>query len=247
MKNYYNSQLIINKILTGEGLGSYRWHTRFTIPDDHGNKINEIEYLIRNSKINNESIILDWGCGMGWLVVYLAKKYNCRVEGINISKKQLFYANKLAVEEKVTHLTRFYLYDGKKLPFPNNRFDIVYSQEALVHAPDKQLAFGEIFRVLKPGGELSIQDWFANEENENWPALTRDIDIKFNTFLDSFQNTVRLCESLGFIDIATVDMHKKLGSEFLRPFGGFPFFNAISKNAFTVVFLSAQKPRINGK
>ena len=38
------------------------------------------------------------------------------------------------------------------LPFTDASFDVVFSKDALLHVPDKDALFAEIFRVLKPGG-----------------------------------------------------------------------------------------------
>ncbi len=46
--------------------------------------------------------------------------------------------------------------DAEKLPFPDNYFDIVYSNGVLHHSPDTPLTIKEAYRVLKPGGEAVI-------------------------------------------------------------------------------------------
>ena len=45
------------------------------------------------------------------------------------------------------------------LPFADASFDIVFSKDALLHVPDKDALFAEIFRVLKPGGVFAASDW----------------------------------------------------------------------------------------
>lgn len=41
------------------------------------------------------------------------------------------------------------------LPFNAATFDVVFSKDSMIHIPDKEALFAEVFRVLKPGG------WFA--------------------------------------------------------------------------------------
>lgn len=59
-----------------------------------------------------------------------------------------------------------YFYDGKNLPFDDNRFNLVFSTEILDHVPDIQYCLKEINRVLKPKGKLLISIPFAFPEHE---------------------------------------------------------------------------------
>lgn len=46
--------------------------------------------------------------------------------------------------------------DGENLPFADGTFDLVYSNGVLHHSPDTEQAIGEVYRVLKPGGQAVI-------------------------------------------------------------------------------------------
>lgn len=49
---------------------------------------------------------------------------------------------------------RFRVIDAQSIPFQDQRFDAVTANHMLYHVPDKDAAFSEIRRVLKPGGQL---------------------------------------------------------------------------------------------
>lgn len=69
-----------------------------------------------------------------------------------------------------------YFYDGKNLPFDDNRFNSVFSTEVLEHVPDIEYSLKEINRVLKPKGKLLISIPFAFPEHElpyDFRRLTR--------------------------------------------------------------------------
>ena len=46
----------------------------------------------------------------------------------------------------------------QSLPFPDGGYDVVWSQDALLHSPDRRQALGEAARVLAAGGELVFTD-----------------------------------------------------------------------------------------
>ncbi|MBI4675426.1 MAG: class I SAM-dependent methyltransferase [Chloroflexi bacterium] len=55
----------------------------------------------------------------------------------------------------------FQVQDATRLSFENNSFDLVGTFQVLHHIPDWQTAFGEMARVLEPGGYLLFSDFVA--------------------------------------------------------------------------------------
>jgi SAM-dependent methyltransferase len=56
------------------------------------------------------------------------------------------------------------------LPFPDARFTHAWIVEALPHLPDTPAALAEVFRVVRPGGHLAVQD-LVSEGGTPLPAL----------------------------------------------------------------------------
>ncbi len=60
--------------------------------------------------------------------------------------------------------------DAEELPFPNEHFDIVYSNGVLHHTPNTRKAILEVFRVLKPKGKAVIM-MYARDSLQYWLSL----------------------------------------------------------------------------
>lgn len=116
--------------------------------------------LLRKYK-NSKSKVLDHGCGIGLSLYYLAKYYK-DIIGLEIDKKNIEIAEKQF--KKLNCKAKLQLYDGRKLPYPNNTFDIIISMEVWEHAENPDLMLEEMNRVLKPDGILHI-----TTANKLWP------------------------------------------------------------------------------
>src|SRR5574343_209448 len=104
--------------------------------------------------------ILEFGFGTAQNIIILKQRFpDCNIQGIDIDPKIKTIAeyklNRAGIE------TPLFLYDGDKLPFEGNSFDKVYSS-LVFHQLDmitKLKCLLEIYRILKPNGELIIGDW----------------------------------------------------------------------------------------
>ena len=79
------------------------------------------------------------------------------VVGLDISKGEVVHASKRAKARGVDQRVQFVNADIEKVPLPDDSVDVVISNGAFCLAPDKEKAFKEVFRVLKPGGRYIIE------------------------------------------------------------------------------------------
>ena len=56
--------------------------------------------------------------------------------------------------------------DAQALPFSDGTFDAVVCQFGVMFFPDKQRAYREVFRLLKPGGRFLFSVWDRLETND---------------------------------------------------------------------------------
>ncbi|KAJ7027476.1 S-adenosyl-L-methionine-dependent methyltransferase [Mycena alexandri] len=126
-------------------------------------------YLAAQMGLRPGMRVLDVGCGVGGPAREIARFADVEVVGLNNNEFQLQrarrYTQKVGLEKQVT----FVRGDFMKLEeqFGKNYFDAVYAIEATCHAPSWEGVYGEIFKVLKPGGVFGVYEWCMTDK---WDA-----------------------------------------------------------------------------
>jgi len=103
--------------------------------------------------------VLDLGCGAGTdsLVASLMVAPEGSVTGLDMTPEMLEKAWAGAEELGAGNMT-FVEGEAERLPFDDAKFDVVISNGVIDLIPDKDAVFGEIHRVLVPGGRIQIAD-----------------------------------------------------------------------------------------
>jgi len=81
------------------------------------------------------------------------------------------------------------------MSFPDNSFDAVYAIEATVHAPSLEGIYGQIFRVLKPGGVFGVYEWLMTDAYDNDNLRHREIRLGIEVG-DGISNMCKIQEAL---------------------------------------------------
>lgn len=114
--------------------------------------------LTAESNIQPGMKVLDLGCGTGTLTVMLKQAYpNAKITGLDGDPEVLDIARiksrglNIQWDEGLT----------SSLPYPDSAFDRVVTSLVIHHlvTPDKRRAFQEVYRVLRPSGELYVLDF----------------------------------------------------------------------------------------
>ena len=128
--------------------------------------------ITKTLNTNQNSKILDIGCGRGRIAHYVHSLTQSEIYGYNIDEVQIKNAINYADFKKKSHKLKFKVADHhKKLPYEDNYFDASYSYQALwpfLKKKELQHAASELFRVLKPGGIYSCSEY----------VITQDFDFK---------------------------------------------------------------------
>jgi cyclopropane fatty-acyl-phospholipid synthase-like methyltransferase len=116
-------------------------------------------------EIDEESTVLEVGCGVGYTACEIAKRYGARVVGIDLSENMITNAKQRAKESKLDRLVEFRVEDVTKLPFDDAAFDVVIMESFLNILGETdaiEAALHEISRVTKPGGRVGANEVFVD-------------------------------------------------------------------------------------
>jgi sterol 24-C-methyltransferase len=99
----------------------------------------------------------------------------------------------------------------QQMSFPDNTFDAVYAIEATVHAPRLDGVYGEIFRVLKPGGIFGVYEWLMTEKYDNDNVEHREIRLGIEvgdgiSNMEKVSVALKAVESVGFELLVNEDL-----------------------------------------
>ena len=138
-------------------------------------------YLARRLALRPGMRVADLGCGVGGPLREIARFSGATIVGVNNNAYQLERARKLTAEAGLDHLAEFLESDFMRMDARDGAFDAAYAIEATVHAPDKAGCYGEVFRVIKPGGcfaayEYCLTDRF-DAENPGHRQIKRDLEV----------------------------------------------------------------------
>ena len=117
-----------------------------------------VQMMASKLKLNSNTKLLDLGSGYGGAARYLAKNFGCQVTCLNLSGNQNERNRDLNKKNNLDNLITVVEGNFEDIPFPENSFDIVWSQDAIVHSADRELVVQEVVRVLNDKGEFIFTD-----------------------------------------------------------------------------------------
>ncbi|MBF6129215.1 class I SAM-dependent methyltransferase [Nocardia brasiliensis] len=109
------------------------------------------------ASLTTASQVIDVAAGTG-LLSLLAAPQVARVHAIDFSEPMLARLNAAARAGGLTNIETK-VGDGQDLPYESDRFDAGFSMFGLMFFPERAKGFGELFRVLRPGGTAVVSSW----------------------------------------------------------------------------------------
>ncbi|ALP52884.1 methyltransferase [Candidatus Tenderia electrophaga] len=123
-----------------------------------------VRHMAEKTKLTPQDKVLDIGSGYGGLARYLAETFGCSVVALNLSEKENERARKLNKERGLDD--KIEVVDGsfENIPAEDKAFDVIFSQDAILHSGQREKVLQEVARVLKPGGKFIFTDPMAADD-----------------------------------------------------------------------------------
>lgn len=176
------------------------WGVGFLAPGGEGNIANMVDGLDLQGKR-----VLDIGCGIGGPAFVLASKYGANVVGIDIEPQLIEQAQIRAKDLELSSQCEFVTVKPGPFDFPDNSFDVVFSSGTIMTIEDKKDVFAEIFRILKPGGVLTVYDWTKTDGEYSDDMLYWFKMERITYDMKTFSEYEAMLQNAGFIDIKLAD------------------------------------------
>ena len=168
-------------------------------------------YLAEKIELLPGMAVADIGCGVGGPMLEIARSTGARITGINSNTYQLGHARDFAEGAGLSHLVQFLNCDFLHVDAPDGSFDAAYSIEATCFAPDKSSIYGEVFRLLKPGGHFGAYEYCLTDlfdaANPLHKRIKKDVQRGGNLqIIDDYKTVDDALVSVGFEVLETRDI-----------------------------------------
>jgi len=161
--DHYQELDWIYREVWGEHVHHGLWRTGRETPLEAVEQLTE--FVAEQAGVRPGDRVCDIGSGYGASARYIARKFDAAVTALTIVPAQQAFAE---ATNPTGNNPRYLLRDWLENNLPGESFDAAYAIESTEHMDDKQRAFSEAFRVLRPGGRFAICAWIAAEDAKPW-------------------------------------------------------------------------------
>jgi SAM-dependent methyltransferase len=161
--------------------------------------------LARLAGVRRGTEVLELGSGLGGAARVLASELGCRVTGLDLTAENCEAATRLTARVSLADRVTFQHGNALDMPFPDVSFDVVWSEQFAQHIADKERLYGQIYRVLRPGGRLAMREFMAGPVQPiHYPVpWARDASISFLRSGDALR---ALLANAGLREVAWEDL-----------------------------------------
>ncbi|GAB2758835.1 hypothetical protein GCM10027174_38990 [Salinifilum aidingensis] len=206
-RDYYNSEDADNFYFHVWG-GNHFHVGLYKTQDEEINVASQrtVEHMASKAKITPDTRVLDIGAGYGGAARHLARTYGCKVTCLNLSEVENDRNREFNRQEGLDELIEVHEGSFENLPFQDNAFDLVWSQDAILHSGERERVLEEVTRVLQPKGDFVFTDPMAADGAAGSKALQPILDRLHLDSLGSPGFYKRELSKLGLTDVEFEDL-----------------------------------------
>ncbi len=174
----------------------------------------------RDYRLDESSVLLDLGCGIGRNALYTAEHYGCRSIGYDFSRTAIDEAKKENTLRNLTVQVAFEVRSiGEVLPLADASIDVILDVTAshLLNPDERNIYLQEVFRVLKPGGYFFVRTLCRDGDRNAQQLLLRFPGEHYDTYIHpELHVTERVFREEDFRELyglyfEILDVHKQTG------------------------------------
>jgi cyclopropane fatty-acyl-phospholipid synthase-like methyltransferase len=159
----------------------------FTLLERHAALVAEYKALEEGQRV------LDAGCGLGGPGRYLADRFGCTVTGMDVLLARVQAAATLTQLVGLGDRVAYGQADTTRLPFAAHQFAQAWMLDVSIHIANKAALFGEVARVVQPGGLLVLHD-----QPGLLPPAMRPVTRRAPYIAPTLPQLIRSVEGAGF-------------------------------------------------
>ncbi len=221
VRSYYNSGDVrrIYDVSYGDEhlhLGIYE-SERDTVDEAGQRTVERIASMIRG--LTPGTRVLDIGAGHGGSARYLFRRYGCHVACLNLSDAQNARNRDLNARDRCSLAINVVDGSFEDIPVTDESFDVVWSQDAILHSTRRKQVFAEVGRVLCKGGQFIFTDPMVGESCPP-EALQPILDRVHLDSLGSLREYRAMLSELGFEELEFADLTPHLATHYGRILDG---------------------------
>jgi SAM-dependent methyltransferase len=207
VRGFYDA---VNRQLSGSAVGDYALFLNYGyVPNDNPeqarvtlprhllnrNCIRLVLELVGDCPLSPASSVLDVGCGRGGTVAALRQYFAAGpITGVDLSLSALAFAGRGRGRGRGGGAARFLAGDAQELPFRGASFDVVLNLESSHCYPDPPRFYGEVHRLLRPGGYFLYADLLAASSVARGRAALAELGFAVERELDITSNVLLSCD-----------------------------------------------------
>ncbi|KAG0252652.1 hypothetical protein BGZ95_006569 [Linnemannia exigua] len=157
--------------------------------------------------------VLDVGCGVGGPAIEIARFTGARITGLNNNDYQIARAKQHRASAGLEKRLHFVKGNFMNMPFDSNYFDACYAIEATFYASSLEDVYGQVYRILKPGGSFGCHEFALTDKYEptNPEHLRIVRGIELGTGIGKMKTVKGCLEALRHVGF-TIEKHEDLAA-----------------------------------